>query len=39
MSLSINYKNTLNFLNEYELDYMKELAYSSNDKLKNKKPC
>ncbi len=36
MSLSINYKNTLNFLNEYELDYMKELAYSSNDKLKNK---
>ena len=35
--ITINYKNTLNFLKEYELDYLHDFAKYSNELLENKK--
>lgn len=35
--ITINYKNTLNFLKEYELDYLYDFAKYSNELLENKK--
>ena len=35
--ITINYKNVLNFLKEYELDYLHDFAKYSNELLENKK--